>query len=121
MSVARFGGADFLALAGRHACIGLLLARVLMRRMAHLTGIVHGQVSLSAPGRVHAELLRLARLGDGRAITPPPVLSELADRLLTTRETVSRAVSALERRGLIRRTPETLVIVAPERLEELVI
>jgi DNA-binding GntR family transcriptional regulator len=70
---------------------------------------------------VYAELLRLARLGDGKAIRPAPVLSALAIRVQSTRETVSRAVNDLERRGIIRRQDDALVIVASQRLEELVI
>ena len=55
------------------------------------------------------------------AIRPAPVLAELAVRVSTTRETASRAVNALERRGIIRRDADALVVVAPQRLEELII
>src|ERR1700761_7093663 len=72
-----------------------------------------------ARGRVHAELLRLARLGDGKTIAPAPVLSVLAVRVHSTRETVSRTIGALERRGLVKRDGKALVITAPHRLEEL--
>ncbi len=55
-----------------------------------------------------------ARLGDGKTIWPPPVLSALATRVHSTRETVSRTINALERRGIIRRDKGSLlVIVAP--------
>ena len=47
--------------------------------------------------------------------------SGVALRVSTTRETASRAVNALERRGIIRRDGETLVVVAPHRLEELIL
>ena len=72
-------------------------------------------------GRVHAELLRLARLADGRVIRPAPVLAKLAVRVQSTRETVSRTINALERRGIIRRERDALVIVAPHRLEEMIV
>jgi CRP/FNR family cyclic AMP-dependent transcriptional regulator len=49
-----------------------------------------------------------------------PVFSELALSLQTTRESVSRAVSALEKRGIVKRVDGGLAIVAPHRLEELV-
>ena len=45
----------------------------------------------------------------------------MAVRVQSTRETVSRAVSALERRGIVRRDGDALVIVATQRLEELVV
>lgn len=47
-----------------------------------------------------------------------PVMSELAVTVQSTRETVSRTVSQLERRGIVRRIDGGLEIVAPHRLEE---
>ena len=79
------------------------------------------RTTLSAPGRVYAELLRLARLGDGITIRPAPVHAALAVNVQSTRETVSRAVNAIERRGIVRREDDALVIVAAQRLEEMVI
>jgi CRP/FNR family cyclic AMP-dependent transcriptional regulator len=77
--------------------------------------------ALSAVGRVYAELLRDAKRAPDLTISPAPVLSELALRVSTTRETASRAVNALERRGIIRRDATSLTIVAPQRLESLII
>lgn len=73
---------------------------------------------ISANGRVYAELLRLA--GDTHRIAPPPVLSALALTVHTTRETASRAIASLARRGIVRRTDEALEIVAPRLLAELI-
>jgi len=39
----------------------------------------------------------------------------------STRETVSRTINTLERRGIIHREDDALVIVAPHRLEEMVV
>lgn len=117
---AGFAARDFIALVEQHACVGLLLSRSLVRRLGWMTEKLLERSTLSAAGRVHAELLRLARAGDGRTLTPPPVLADLAQRIQTTRETVSRTISTLERRGLITRTPEALTIVAPHRLEDLI-
>ena len=112
---------DFLTLIETHACVGLAVSRVLLRQLRATASRMVERSTLSAAGRVHAELLRLARLGDGRTIAPPPVLSTLAVRVHTTRETVSRTIGALERRGLIKRDGKALVITAPHRLEELVV
>lgn len=117
---AGFAAADFVALVEQHACVGLLLSRSLVRRLGWMTEKLLERSTLSAVGRVHAELLRLARANDGRTITPPPVLVDLAQRIQTTRETVSRTISTLERRGLIRRDAGALTIIAPHRLEDLV-
>lgn len=118
-----FAALDFLSLIEAHACVGLAVSRLLLKQLRAATGRMVERTTLSAAGRAHAELLRLARAdgGDGRTIRPAPVLAALAVRIQSTRETVSRAINALERRGIIRREEDALVIVAPQRLEELVV
>jgi len=95
--------------------------RLLTARLRQATARLYERAALSSVGRVHAELLRQARLGAGLAITPAPVLADLALIAATTRETASRAVNALERRGIIRRDGDALVVVAPHRLEEMIL
>lgn len=109
--------AALMALAERHGCIGLALSRLLLKRLRRTAARMYERAALSAPGRVCAELLRLAREAEGLAIRPPPVIAELALKVGTTRETASRTVSALLRRGLLRRDGDALVVVAPRRLE----
>jgi len=118
--MAVFLTAEFLALAERHGCVGLALSRSLLRQLRAATERMVARTTLSAFGRIYAELLRLADLADGRLIRPAPVLTALANRVQTTRETASRAVSALERRGVVRREGDGLAIVARHRLEDLV-
>jgi CRP-like cAMP-binding protein len=112
---------DFLALIETHGCVALVVSRALLRQLRAAANRVMERTTLSAAGRVHAELLRLARVGNGRDVRPAPVLAALAVRVHSTRETVSRTINALERRGIIRREAGALVIVAPHRLEELVV
>lgn len=112
---------DFLFLIETYAAVGFAVSRLLLRQLRATTERMAQQMMLSAAGRIHAELLRMAQLGDGRMIRPAPVLSALAVRVNSTRETVSRTVSALERRGLVRREDDALVLVAPARLREMVI
>ena len=104
-------------LAERHGAIGLALSRILLKRLRATATRMYERAALSAGGRVCAELLRLARNDPGLAIRPAPVLAELALRVGTTRETASRTVSALERRGILRREGDALVVAAPQRLE----
>jgi len=70
--------------------------------------------ALNVRARVHAELLRLARPDreDPRRaiILTPPNQSELAARINTRRETVSREINAMERGGLIERRRGAIVI-----------
>jgi CRP-like cAMP-binding protein len=109
--------AALVTLAERHGAIGLALSRLLLKRLRATSERMYERAALSAPGRVCAELLRLAGDGDGHAIRPVPILAELALRVGTTRETASRTVHALERRGILRRDSDCLVVVAPGRLE----
>ncbi len=114
-------GSALALLAEQHGCIGLALLRVMVDRLRQTASRMYEHVALSAAGRVHAELLRQARQSRDLTIRPSPVLSDLALRVSTTRETASRAVNALERRGIIRRDADALIVVAPHRLEELVL
>jgi CRP/FNR family cyclic AMP-dependent transcriptional regulator len=91
------------------AVLAALIARVreLSRRVGELG-------ALDVRSRVHAELLRLARPdrdNPKRAIIlAPPNQSELASRINTRRETVSREINAMEREGLIQRRRGAIVI-----------
>lgn len=121
VSALLLAGSELARLAQQHGCIGLALSRMLIRQLRLTTARIYERAALSAVGRVYSELLRLARPEKDFCIRPAPVLSELALRVGTTRETASRAVNALERRGIIRRELEELTIVAPHRLEELIL
>ena len=78
--------------------------------------------TLSASGRVCAELTRLSvPVGsdpDRHVIRPGPVFTELALRVSSTRETVSRTVSRLQKMGVVSRAPGALIIENPERLND---
>lgn len=114
-------GGVLAVLAERHGCIGLALVQLMVDRLQQTAARMYEHAALSAVGRVHAELLRQAQQSADLAIRPSPVLADLALRVSTTRETASRAVNALERRGIIRRDADALVVVAPHRLEELIL
>jgi CRP-like cAMP-binding protein len=108
-------------LAEQHTCIGMALLKFMVERLQQTSSRMYEHAALSAVGRVYAELLRQAKESPELTIRPTPVVSDLALRVSTTRETASRAVNALERRGIIRRDAEALVVVAPHRLEELIL
>ena len=80
--------------------------------------------TLSVKGRICAELLRLSLpIGvnpDHHIIRPSPVFTELARRLNSTRETVSRTISDLQRKGLLARKPGALIIENPQKLKTVV-
>jgi DNA-binding IclR family transcriptional regulator len=74
--------------------------------------------------RIHAELLRLAgetqQRGPEVVLSPAPSLSDIANRISTHREAVSRELSRLASRGLLRREGGNLRITSLPRLAELV-
>ncbi|MCG8693042.1 MAG: Crp/Fnr family transcriptional regulator [Minwuiales bacterium] len=80
--------------------------------------------TLAVKNRIHAELLRLARDGmqsDNTAvISPAPTHADLASRVSTHREAVTRELNHLSRGGLIERRSGKLVIHDVERLSRLV-
>lgn len=80
--------------------------------------------TLSVKGRVCAELLRLALpIGidpDRHIIRPSPVFVELARRLNSSRETVSRTVSELQRKGIVAREPGALIINDTDILQDVI-
>ena len=79
---------------------------------------------LAVRNRIHAELLRLARDqgldADTAVITPVPTHADIASRVSTHREAVTRELNALARDGLIERRDGALVIADVARLARLV-
>jgi CRP/FNR family cyclic AMP-dependent transcriptional regulator len=79
---------------------------------------------LAVRNRIHGELLRLARDqgldGEMAVITPVPTHADIASRVSTHREAVTREMNALARDGLIERRDGALVIADVARLAQLV-
>lgn len=78
-----------------------------------------------AHNRIYAELLRLAKTGGKQApntaaIRPIPIYSDIAARVSTTRETVTRVLSDLHHRGLIAREADAITILDVDRLVQMV-
>lgn len=119
LSVLEIATANMTRLLQEEARIGSGLSRILGRQYNAVLDRMAARITLTANGRVYAELLHEA--GAQGTISPPPVIAALALSAQTTRETGSRAINALERRGIIRRDDEQLEILSRNLLEELVI
>jgi len=79
--------------------------------------------TLAVQNRIQAELLRLAAdaaKDAGALLSPAPSLADIAERISTHREAVSRELSRLASMGLIRREGTSLRIVDVARLARLV-
>lgn len=79
---------------------------------------------LGVKNRIHAELLRLAReqiQADGSAvISPAPTHAEIASRVSTHREAVTKELGALVRTGLLEKQGNKLLVRDVGRLEKMV-
>lgn len=97
----------------------------LISQVRALTVRVLEYSTLPVNDRIEAELLRLVRneIGEGCApgntfvISPAPTHAELAARISTHREAVTRHLSELSRIGLIKRRGRDLVITDVKRLQ----
>lgn len=111
----------FKALLSTDTVFSTVLAQDLAARLNIMMSRLVEAVTLSSPGRVCAELLRLSRpIGiepDKLIIRPTPVFVELALHINSTRETVSRTVSQLLKSGILSREPGALLIHKPEALQ----
>ena len=110
--------AGFLEMASTAPAVSLRLLRLLTARIRMQNQRLMEHAALPTGLRLAAELLRLGRpLADGTVmLSPPPTQEELAARIGTRRETVSRELSALVRNGSMRRTPAKFVLNDPEEL-----
>ncbi len=85
------------------------IARTMSRRVIEIS-------TLPGRHRVHAELLRLARIDPAdrsqhnATIAPAPTHAEIASRISTHREAVSRELADLTRHGLIERRGGALIL-----------
>jgi CRP-like cAMP-binding protein len=80
--------------------------------------------TLGVQNRVHAELLRLAKQagveGNVARIYPAPKHSDIAGKVSSYREQVTRELSAMARQGLVQRAQGALLIPDVARLERIV-
>jgi len=80
--------------------------------------------TLGVQNRIHAELLRLGRNqpeSDGSAvISPAPTHAEIANRVSTHREAVTRELSNLNRMGIVTKNGRSLIITDIDRLHRMV-
>jgi CRP/FNR family cyclic AMP-dependent transcriptional regulator len=100
--------------------------------LAHLVGMLRALTArivefstLAVKNRIHSELLRMARdcRDDSGAhlISPAPTHSEIAQRISTHREAVSREISRLKQLGIIERRGRVLAVKDFERLSRMVL
>ncbi len=113
---------DFLACLEASPAAGLWLSRRLAGEVRRLTERIFELSALNVQTRLHCELLRLARAGghDRMLIQPAPTHAELANRIGTHREAVTREMRALTHLNIIRNRRRSLEFIDLPALERVV-
>ena len=113
---------DFMACLESSPAAGIWLARQLASHSRRLTEQVFELSALNVQARIHCELLRLAQKGEQRnggiEVRPAPTHAELASRIGTHREAVTRELRVLSREKVIRYARRSLMIINMARLEQ---
>lgn len=121
--IARMTSAQFRSLITEHPHLGLKIAELLVSKTRSLTQRVHEFGTLSVRERLVNELLRLCEnteIVNGECtIEPAPTHYEIASRIATHREAVSRELNALVTAGIIEVGRQKIVVRDMERLRNL--
>jgi CRP/FNR family cyclic AMP-dependent transcriptional regulator len=120
--VASLPGDAFRELIEREPVVAQATLPQLVTKIRALTTRVYEFSTLAVSNRIQAELLGLASLsakdGKGARIAPAPTHTEIASRVSTHREAVTREFTRLAIIGLIAREKNALLVKDLERLAE---
>ncbi|WP_421696458.1 Crp/Fnr family transcriptional regulator [Aestuariivirga sp.] len=113
----------FLRMIEESPSFAMAVSQQLASNVRRLTTRVFEFSTMAVRHRLRAELLRLAErgtaAGDGAVIDPMPTHAELASRISTHREAVSREMAWLDSNGVVAKKGRSLLIPRPDRLRAL--
>jgi CRP/FNR family cyclic AMP-dependent transcriptional regulator len=119
-TIAKMAAATFLEVVISHPDICLQMLRLITGQVRMLANRINEFTTLGIRDRLYLELLRLSRPDRENVqqaiVSPPPLHADLAGRISTRRETVTKELSAMEREGLLQRRRGALVILDVPRL-----
>jgi CRP-like cAMP-binding protein len=122
--IASIPGSSFRELLRTEPGLAYALLPRMVKMIRALTTRVYEFSTLAVNNRIQAELLRLASSGppdsNTARIVPAPTHAEIASRLSTHREAVTRELNRLSRIGIIERRGGTLLVKDFDRLAEMV-
>ena len=110
---------DFLALIKLHPELALAVIRRLGKRVMYFIGLVEDLSLRSVEVRLAHTLLRHAEARDGQLVVPRrpwTTFDEMAVRLGTVRDVLSRALKTLEAEGLLRVEKQAIILLDAEGL-----
>jgi CRP/FNR family cyclic AMP-dependent transcriptional regulator len=120
----RLPEAAFRALVASRPQLSWVLLRHLSAQVRNLTQRVFEYTTLVVRERLVAELVRLAEATEARGghaeIRPAPTHFELASRISTHREAVSREMSTLAKAGLVEKRERALIVSDLDQLRSLI-
>lgn len=121
--LASMRGDEFLEFLGGGPQAGLWMSQLLAQRIRDLTERAFELATLPVAGRVQRELLRLAAEGGGTGdrvqIARMPTHADLAARIGTHREAVTRELNLLAGEGILHQSGRTAEILSIARLQAL--
>lgn len=122
--VLSMSGEGFIGVLRKHPEIALATLKDLAGLVRLLTDRIVEMSTLGVKNRIHAELLRLSQKGNREnntvVIAPIPTHANIASRVSTHREAVTRELNDLAHIGLVERRSGCLVIKDVERLVRMV-
>jgi CRP/FNR family transcriptional regulator len=110
-----------LTLVKEHPDLALAVIQRLSERVLHYVGLVEDLSLRSVEARLAHTLLRYAALQNGQLVVPRrewTTLDEMAVRLGTVRDVLSRAMKTLEAEGLLRVERHAILLTDPKGLAE---
>ena len=110
---------DFLALVKRHPELAMAIIRRMGMRVMYFIGLVEDLSLRSVEARLAHTLLRHAEVHEGQLIVPRrqwTTFDEMAVRLGTVRDVLSRALKTLEAEDLLRVKKQAIVLLDAEGL-----
>jgi len=119
-TIAKMSAPTFLEIVTAHPDVALQLLRLVTGQVRMLANRINEFTTLGVRDRLYLELLRVSRPdrdNERQAIvSPPPVHADLAGRISTRREAVTKELSAMERDGLLRKSRGALILLDVPRL-----
>ncbi len=116
---------QFLRLIRTYPAFSVAVTKQLAAQVRRLSDRVYEFSTLGVQARIYAELLRIAALAgeeNGQALlSPAPLLVDLAARVSTHREAVSRVISRLQDSGILRREGTNIRVLDIDRLRKLLL
>lgn len=111
----------FLDILSESPAVSFQVLQLLATRTRQLNMRLAEHSFLQAKHRLYSELLRLSRPRPGnpdqRSVSPPPIQRELAERIGSRREVVSRELNSLEKAGFIEKSSRAIVLLNPNELQ----